>query len=145
MQAAVEQAQASVVLFGGTSNGRDLAPRLAGRLNSGVASDVDRLEWANGKLRARRPVYSGKAFATVEVSGAAAIATVRPNAFPAAESGGAAAEIVSLAAPVPGKSKLIETKVPEAGGASSAPGGSHRTGGPTAGGRIRCSHRAHLC
>ena len=32
-----------------------------------MASDVDRLEWTDGKLRARRPVYSGKAFATVEV------------------------------------------------------------------------------
>src|SRR5260221_12641853 len=137
MQAAVEQAQASVVLFGGTSNGRDLAPRLAGRINSGVASDVDRLEWANGKLRARRPVYSGKAFATVEGSGAAAIATVRPNAFHAAESGGAAAEIVSLAAPVPGKSKLIETKVPEAGGVSPPPAGNNRPGRPGVEGRAK--------
>jgi electron transfer flavoprotein alpha subunit len=115
MQAAVEQAQPSIVLFGGTSNGRDLAPRLAARLNAGVASDVDRLQWVNGKLRARRPVYSGKAFATVELSGAAAIATVRPNAFPAEESGGEAADVVNLPAPAPGKSKLLETKTPEAG------------------------------
>src|SRR5262252_8517061 len=34
-----------VVLLGGTSNGRDLAPRLAARLDAGVASDVDQLEW----------------------------------------------------------------------------------------------------
>jgi electron transfer flavoprotein alpha subunit len=115
MQAAVEQAQPSIVLFGGTSNGRDLAPRLAARLNAGVASDVDRLQWVNGKLHARRPVYSGKAFATVELSGAVAIATVRPNAFPAEESGGGAVEVVNLPAPAPGKSKLLETKTPEAG------------------------------
>src|SRR5205823_769130 len=35
MQAATGQSSASVVLLGGTSNGRDLAPRLAARLNSG--------------------------------------------------------------------------------------------------------------
>ena len=48
---AVKDAQPSVLLFAGTSNGRDLAPRLAARLGVGVASDVDRLEWVDGKLR----------------------------------------------------------------------------------------------
>src|SRR5207253_9680592 len=110
MQAAVEQAQASDVLYGGTSNGRDLAPRLAARLNSGVASDVDRLEWANGKLRARRPVYSGKAFATVDVVSTPAIATTRPNAFPLEESGGGAAEVVQATSPDENRVKLVQTK-----------------------------------
>ena len=105
-----------VVLLGGTSNGRDLAPRLAARLGVGVASDVDRLEWTDGKLRARRPVYSGKAFATVEIEGAPAIATCRPNAFPVEESGAGAAEVVALNyTPVDAKVKLVETKVPESG------------------------------
>src|SRR5207248_2152606 len=74
----IDQAQPSVVLFGGTSNGRDLAPRIAARVNAGVASDADRLEWMDGKLRARRPVYSGKAFATVDVVSNPAMATTRP-------------------------------------------------------------------
>jgi electron transfer flavoprotein alpha subunit len=115
LHAAIEQASASVVLLGGTSNGRDLAPRLAARLNVGVASDVDRLEWTAGKLRARRPVYSGKAFATVEISGAPAIATTRINAFPAEESGGGAAEVVEINAPMDSKTKVVETKVAESG------------------------------
>ncbi len=116
LRVAIEQMQPSIVLLGGTSNGRDLAPRIAARLNVGVASDVDRLEWKGGKLRARRPAYSGKAFATVEVSGMPAIATTRPNAFPAEEAGGGAAEVVEIAAGgVEAKAKLIETKTPEAG------------------------------
>jgi len=111
----VDDVQPSVILLGGTSNGRDLAPRLAARLNAGVASDVDRLEW-NGKLRARRPVYSGKVFATVDVTSTPAIATTRPNAFPAEESGSGAAEVVSVTLqPVEAKAKLVETKTPEAG------------------------------
>ena len=115
MQAAIAQASPSIVLFGGTSNGRDLAPRLAARLDAGVASDVDRLEWAGGKLKARRPVYSGKAFATVEVSSVPAIATTRINAFPAEESGGGAAEVVEVSAPTDSKAKVVETKVTESG------------------------------
>jgi electron transfer flavoprotein alpha subunit len=111
----VSEVQPSIVLFGGTSDGRDLAPRLAARLDAGVASDVDRLEWTDGKLRARRPVYSGKAFATVEVTGTPAIATTRPNAFPPEEAGGGAAEVVSVSAPADNRVKVVETKEPEAG------------------------------
>ena len=111
----VSEVQPSVMLFAGTSNGRDLAPRLAARLNAGVASDVDRLEWTDGNLRARRPVYSGKAFATVDVTSTPAIATTRPNAFPLEESGGGPAEVVNVSTPADHRVKIVETKVPEAG------------------------------
>jgi electron transfer flavoprotein alpha subunit len=112
----VDDAKPSIVLLGGSSNGLDLAPRLAAKLNAGVASNVDRLEFTDGKLRARRPIYSGKVFATVDVVGTPAIATTRPNAFPAEEAGGgAAAEVVEVNAPAESKAKLIETKAPEAG------------------------------
>jgi electron transfer flavoprotein alpha subunit len=114
---AIKQSGASVVLFGGTSNGRDLAPRVAARLGAGVASDVDRLEFTDGKLRARRPVYSGKAFATVDVVGSPAIATTRPNAFPAEEAANVVVnpQVTDLTADTSSKSKVVETKTPEAG------------------------------
>src|SRR5438105_4415049 len=116
LEQAIKQMQPSVVLFAGTSNGRDLAPRVAARLNVGVASDVDRLEWTGGNLRARRPVYSGKAFATIEVTGTPAIATTRPNAFSVEEAGGGAAEVIEVNVPAAEtKMKLLETKTPEAG------------------------------
>lgn len=111
----IGEVKPSIVLIGGTSNGRDLAPRIAARLGVGVASDVDRLEWSDGKLRARRPVYSGKVFATVDVTGTPAIATTRPNAFPAEEAA-ATAEAVDVAfTPIDAKAKVVETKTPEAG------------------------------
>ncbi|HEX7828950.1 MAG TPA: electron transfer flavoprotein subunit alpha/FixB family protein [Thermoanaerobaculia bacterium] len=110
----VKDVQPSVLLFAGTANGRDLAPRVAARLNVGVASDVDRLEWTDGKLRARRPVYSGKVFATVDVTGTPAIATTRPNAFPAEEAGSGAAEVVNVTAATDNRVKLVETKTSEA-------------------------------
>ena len=115
LEAAVRERQPAVLLFPGTSNARDLAPRIAARLKVGVASDVDRLEWTGGKLRARRPVYSGKAFATVEVTGTPAIATCRPNAFPVDESL-SEPQVTTLSPPsAEAKTKLVDTKVPEAG------------------------------
>jgi electron transfer flavoprotein alpha subunit len=111
----VKDVQPSVLLFAGTSNGRDLAPRVGARVNAGVASDVDRLEWTEGKLRARRPVYAGRAFATVEVTSTPAIATTRPNAFPAEEAGSGPAEVVNVTADATDRVKVVETKVPEAG------------------------------
>jgi electron transfer flavoprotein alpha subunit len=112
----VKDVQPSVLLLGGTANGRDLAPRVAARLDVGVASDVDQLELGDG-LRGRRPVYSGKAFATFEITGTPAIATTRPNAFPAEEAADAgAAEVVDVTPPtVELKAKIVETKTPEAG------------------------------
>jgi electron transfer flavoprotein alpha subunit len=117
--AAVEQVikdmQPQVVLFAGTSNGRDLAPRVAARLGAGVASDVDRLEWKDGKLTARRPMYAGRAFATVEVTSTPAIATTRPNAFPAEEAGEVTPETSNVSAGTDDRVKLLETKAPDAG------------------------------
>lgn len=115
LQQVIGDVQPSIVLFPGTSNGRDLAPRLGARLGVGVASDVDQLSYEGGKLRARRPVYSGKAFATVEVTGTPAIATVRPNAFPPEESGSGAAEVSEVSAAADSSTKVVETKAPEAG------------------------------
>src|ERR1700686_5500883 len=79
----IDQVKPSIVLLPGTSNGRDLEPRIAAKLNVGGASDVDRLEWTVGKLRARRPVYSGKAFAMVQVTGSSSIENTRAPPFPA--------------------------------------------------------------
>src|SRR5688500_2667148 len=107
----VDEVKPAVLLIPGTSSGRDLAPRLAARLGAGVASDVDRLEWVDGKLEARRPVYSGKAFATVRMESPVAIATTRPNAFPAEETGGGAAEVKTVTfAPPATRARLVESK-----------------------------------
>lgn len=111
----VDHSTPHILLLPGSSNARDLAPRLAARLKVGVASDVDRLEWREGKLLARRPVYSGKLFANVEVEGAPAIATCRPNAFPAEESGQESPAVEELSFQSgQTKARVVETKTPEA-------------------------------
>jgi len=111
----IGQSSPAIVLLPGSSNARDLAPRIAARLKVGVGSDVDRLEWKDGKLLARRQIYSGKVFANVEIEGSPAIATCRPNAFAPDEAGATQPEVVAVAfQPGASRTRLVETKTPEA-------------------------------
>jgi electron transfer flavoprotein alpha subunit len=87
---AVEQVQPSAIFFAGTAMGRDLAPRLAARLGVGALADVVALTMDGGAFTARRPVYSGKAFATATTAGKSPqVISLRPNVFAAEELGGA--------------------------------------------------------
>jgi electron transfer flavoprotein alpha subunit len=77
-----------IVLLGQTDIGRDLAPRLAGRLQGGLAMDC--LELSIDKetrlLRATRPVFGGNALATViSKSARPQMATIRSRTMAAAE------------------------------------------------------------
>jgi len=52
----------SIVLWGATDQGRDLAPRVAARLGTGLASNCTRVDLSDdGLLVTTRPVYGGKA------------------------------------------------------------------------------------
>jgi electron transfer flavoprotein alpha subunit len=71
----------TVVLVPATAMGKDLAPRVAARVGAGLVSDVVKLEARDGRLEARRPMYAGKALATVRWEGEPQMATLRPNVF----------------------------------------------------------------
>lgn len=91
-----EASQATVIFFSATAMGRDLAPRVAARIGVGALADVVHLQWDGDALVARRPVYSAKAFATVDGGGKTPqIVSLRPNVFAVEETGGSA-EIVAL-------------------------------------------------
>jgi electron transfer flavoprotein alpha subunit len=77
----ITQEKPSVVLVPYTAMGKDVAPRVAARVGAGLVSDVVKLEVKDGKLEARRPVYAGKALATVRWEGEPQMATLRPNVF----------------------------------------------------------------
>jgi len=79
----------SAVVFGATTQGKDLAPRVAALLDVPLASDVTDFDTDGGELVATRPVFSGKAFATVSFAASPALLTLRPNVFPAKENAGA--------------------------------------------------------
>jgi electron transfer flavoprotein alpha subunit len=77
---ATESLKPELLLFSATAQGKDLAPRVAARLRAGLAGDCVGLAWKDGSLTARRPIYAGKAFATVTWSDARPmVASIRPN------------------------------------------------------------------
>lgn len=67
------------IVFGHTSLGKDLSPRIAGKLSSGLISDATGVEEAGGNIVFTRPIYSGKAFEKRIVTDGVIFATVRPN------------------------------------------------------------------
>jgi len=87
LQVIADQAEAEnpqIILSGSTCLSRDLFPRLAGRLDTGIAVDCLHLELGeDGLLVARRPLLGGKALADVVCRhGRPQMALTRPNAFP---------------------------------------------------------------
>jgi electron transfer flavoprotein alpha subunit len=92
-----------------TALGRDLSGRVAARLGWGCLADVTKLGLDGGSLTAIRPVYSGKAFATLEGGAKPTVVTLRPNVF-AAEAAGGAAEVEPLPA-IPGDIRAVVTEI----------------------------------
>ena len=81
----IKETEPILVLTGATTQGKDLAPRLAARLAVGLASDCTGFEVQDGELLVTRPIYAGKAIATIREETTPYMATVRPNIFAAPE------------------------------------------------------------
>ncbi|UCF80763.1 MAG: electron transfer flavoprotein subunit alpha/FixB family protein [Acidobacteriota bacterium] len=79
---AVKKAEADIVLFPATLQGKDVAARVSGKLRAGLASDCTEV-WVEGDaLHAKRPIYSGKVIAAVKFTGSPQMAALRKNVFP---------------------------------------------------------------
>src|SRR5438309_2180568 len=66
LEVMIKESGADVVLASSSVMARDLFPRVAARLDSGVASDCTMLALSSAGLKARRPLYAGKCTAEVE-------------------------------------------------------------------------------
>jgi electron transfer flavoprotein alpha subunit len=118
MEKVAKQAMPQVIIMGQTSIGRDLAPRLAFRLNTAAAMGC--LELAidpqSKKLLQTKPVYGGNALAVFTTDSFPQIATVRPKAMtPLAPDPSRKGEVIKVEAgldPSALKAKVLE-KVPE--------------------------------
>jgi electron transfer flavoprotein alpha subunit len=102
--------QPALVLLGATTTGKDLAPRLAARLAVGLASDCTGFAVENGQLRITRPIYAGKAIATVEETQKPYMVTARPNVFAAPEPD---TSLKATTETIPGDTGEIRAKVVE--------------------------------
>ncbi|WP_404444230.1 electron transfer flavoprotein subunit alpha/FixB family protein [Sutcliffiella horikoshii] len=79
LMAVIESENPEGIIFGHTALGKDLSPKLASKLNSGLISDATEVEEVGGNLVFTRPIYSGKAFEKKIVTDGVIFATVRPN------------------------------------------------------------------
>ncbi len=108
--------QPSILLFPATAMGKDLAPRVSAKLNAGLATDCTSCEITdNGGLRVIRPVYAGKAFATVEFEGELCMASLRVNVFSLIEPAENNVEVVKKELSL-SDTKAIVTEVITSGG-----------------------------
>ncbi|MGB6242039.1 MAG: FAD-binding protein [Castellaniella sp.] len=87
----------SHILFAATASGKNVAPRVAAKLDVAQISDIVAVESADTFVR---PIYAGNALATVQSADAKKVLTVRTTAFDpvAASGGGAAVESVAAVA-----------------------------------------------
>jgi electron transfer flavoprotein alpha subunit len=80
----------SHILFPATAGGKNVAPRVAAKLDVGQISDITKVVEAADTFE--RPIYAGNAIATVQSADAIKVMTVRTTNFdPAAATGGSAA------------------------------------------------------
>ncbi len=79
----IEKYKPAVFLYGATAIGRDLAPRVAARIRTGLTADCTKLDIADdgtGDLRMTRPAFGGNIMATIICPDyRPQMATVRPG------------------------------------------------------------------
>jgi electron transfer flavoprotein alpha subunit len=76
-----QSAQYAAILFPASAQGKDLAPRVAARLGRGLATEI--VEWSieDDRIVVRRPMYAGKAIATLKFPESPALMSLRSNVF----------------------------------------------------------------
>jgi len=95
--AAVAKNGFDVIAITASSFGKDVAPRVAGKLGAGYAPDISAVKDEGGKLVYKRPVFAGNAFATCTVSTPVQVVSVRQSEFSAAEPSGGSSPVEDVA------------------------------------------------
>jgi electron transfer flavoprotein alpha subunit len=99
----------SHILFPATASGKNIAPRVAAKLDVGQVSDITRVDSPD---TFERPIYAGNAMAVVQALDATKVITVRTTGFdPAAATGGSAAIETTAAQPDSGKSTFVGSEI----------------------------------
>ena len=99
----------SHILFPATASGKNVAPRVAAKLDVAQISDITKVVSAD---TFERPIYAGNAIATVQSSDSVKVITVRTTGFDAAAAtGGSAAVETAGAAADAGKSTFVGSEI----------------------------------
>jgi len=101
------------VVLGFSTQGRDLGPRLAARLDAPIGSDVTEIAVAGDALTVKHPGYANKVMLTLTLTGSPVVLSVRPGAFDAKDSPRSArAETIQPAAD-PAAARVVVKQVVE--------------------------------
>ena len=92
------------VIVAATTLGKDLAPRVAARLNAGYAADITGIIDAT---TFQRPIWAGSVIQTVEIAAAPRVLSVRGTAMDAAAKGGKG-KVEKLAITAEGTMQFVE-------------------------------------
>jgi len=106
----VKEQNPDIVLLANTTLAKDIAPRIAGRMNLGCVSDVIGMSKDDGKVIYTRPAYGGTILEHIEVDGTAVV-TVRNGSFPKPEAT-SSADVTEKKIEIPAdavKAKIIDT------------------------------------
>ena len=99
----------SHLLFPATASGKNVAPRVAAKLDVAQVTDITKVISAD---TFERPIYAGNAIATVQSTDAVKVITVRTTGFDAAAATGGSAAVESVAAVADsGKSQFVGREV----------------------------------
>ena len=104
MAALHQELSPDIILFGFTQDSREVAGRLAARLEVGLISNAADVTAKDGGFVARVPYFGGAKLASMKANKKPAIILIRPKSFEASEVGGTAA-VKDLAITIAGASK----------------------------------------
>ncbi|MFZ5643753.1 MAG: electron transfer flavoprotein subunit alpha/FixB family protein [Bacillota bacterium] len=107
----VKQYEPRILLLGSSYNEKDMAARLAARLDTGAATECLEFTLDGKRLVATRPLYGGKLTAKVTIEGTPQIACIRSNVFPIAEDVRKAEQVMVEPQIAESKTRVIEKKL----------------------------------
>ncbi|MYL53284.1 electron transfer flavoprotein subunit alpha/FixB family protein [Pontibacillus yanchengensis] len=79
VMAVIEEEKPEGIIMGHTAIGKDITPKLASKLETGLISDAVEIEETGDNIVFTRPIYSGKAFEKKIITDGLMFATIRPN------------------------------------------------------------------
>jgi electron transfer flavoprotein alpha subunit len=109
----VDEIKPKALFFSATAMGKDLSPRLAAKLDVGVATECTKTAVNDSVLEAVRPIFAGKAFASFQFSVEPWIVSLRPNVFPLIEPLSEKGEVIKkepAASQDQAKDRVVEVK-----------------------------------
>src|SRR5678815_3691572 len=87
---AAERTNANVIIFSNNVNGKAIAPRLSAKLKAGLVSGAVALPDISNGFIVKKNVFSGKAFANVQIKTERKIILLNPNSYKITKSEGIA-------------------------------------------------------